>query len=56
MSRRMILLFVLFLVVALFYSVVGQQAGTNYAAKQRAQIEKLNNLDEQAHAKRQSDN
>ena len=54
MPRRMILLFVLFLVVALFYSVVIQQVVPNIAAEQKAQTEKLNNLDEEALAKIQS--
>jgi len=56
MSRRMILLFVLFLVVALFYSVVIQQVMPNIKAKQKAQTEMMNNLDEQALAKIQSGN
>jgi len=50
----MILLFVLFLVVALFYSVVIQQVVPNIAAEQKAQAEMLNNLDEEALAKIQS--
>lgn len=45
MQRRVILLFILFLVTAWFYSAVIRQNMPDIAAKQRAQTEKLNNLE-----------
>ena len=44
MQRRGILLFILFLVVAWFYTVVVSQSMPDIKAKQRAQTEMLNNL------------
>ena len=51
MHRRAILLFVLFLVMSLFYNSVIRQNMPNIQAKQAAQTEMLNNLDEQALAR-----
>jgi len=45
MHRRAILMFILFLVVALFYNSVIQQNMPDIQAKQKAQTEMLNNLD-----------
>jgi len=56
MYRRVILLFVLFLVMSLFYNFVIRQNMPNIQAKQAAQSEILNNLDEQALARLKSGN
>lgn len=48
MPRRAILLFVLFLVMSLFYSVVIQTSLPDIEAKQKAQTEMLNEMDERA--------
>ena len=54
MQTRLILLFVLFLVMSLFYGTVVQQSMPNIEAKQKAQIELLNTMDERAHSKLQN--
>ncbi len=54
MRKRVILLFVLFLVLTLFYSAGIRQSMPNMNAKQKAQTEMLNNLDERALAQMQS--
>lgn len=46
MQKRVILLFVLFLVSALFYRAVIGQNMPNIEVKQKVQTEMLNNLDE----------
>ncbi len=45
MQRRAVLLFILFLVTAWYYSVVVRQAVPTIAAKQSAQTEMLNDLE-----------
>ena len=54
MQRRMILLFVLFLVVTLFYSTVIRQNLPDIKAEQKAQTEMLNSLDERVFSQIQS--
>ena len=56
MQRRVILLFVLFLFTAVFYSTVIRQNLPDIKAKQRAQTEMLNSLDEQVLSQAQSGN
>ncbi len=56
MQTRVILLFVLFLVVALFYDSVTRQNMPNIEAKQKVQTEMMNNLDERVLARTQSEN
>jgi hypothetical protein len=56
MQIRVILLFVLFLVVTLFYSTVTRQNMPNIGAKQKAQTEMMNNLDERVFSQVQSEN
>ena len=56
MQIRVILLFVLLLVVTLFYSTVTRQNMPNIGAKQKAQTEIMNNLDERALTRTQSKN
>lgn len=55
-QRRLILLFVLFLVLTLFYRVVIRQNMAGIEALQKAQTEALNNLDERALSQLQSGN
>ena len=45
MQRRAVLLFILFLVMAWFYSTVFRQNVPEIQAEQRAQTERLNKLD-----------
>ena len=54
MQTRLILLFVLFLVMSLFYGTVVRQSMPNIEAKQKAQFELLNSMDERAHSRRQT--
>lgn len=49
MQRRTILLFILFLVMAWYYSVVVRQAVPAIVAKQSAQTKMLNELDSPEH-------
>lgn len=56
MQRRLILLFVLFLVMALFYRAVIRQNMPEIKAKQAAQTQMLNNLDERVLSQVQSGN
>jgi hypothetical protein len=49
-------MFVLFLVVTLFYSTVTRQNMPNIGAKQKAQTEMMNNLDERALSRTKSEN
>ena len=48
MPRRAILLFVLFVVTSVFYSVVIHSSLPDIQAKQKAQTERFNALDEKA--------
>ena len=56
MQTRVILLFVLVLVLALFYNTVTRQNMPNIEAKQKVQTEMLNNLDERVLSHTQSGN
>jgi hypothetical protein len=56
MQTRVILLFLFFLVVALFYNTVTRQNMPNIEAKQKVQTEMLNNLDERVLSRTQSGN
>ena len=56
MHTRVILMFVLFLVVTLFYSTVTRQNMSGIGAKQKAQTEMMNNLDERVFSQVQSEN
>ena len=46
MSRRMLLLFTLFMVTSLFYAVVTHQSAPELLDVQKSQIDKLNNIEE----------
>jgi hypothetical protein len=48
MQRRPILLLILFVVLAVFYTYGFKQSVPDIRAKQKAQLEQLNHLDEQA--------
>lgn len=48
MSRRMLLLFTLFVVTSLFYAVVMNQSTPELLDVQKSQIDKLNNIEEVA--------
>ncbi len=50
MHRRAILLLVLLLVLAVFYSTVVRQSMPDIKARQKAQTEMLNNLDERGNS------
>ena len=54
MQRRVILLFVLFLVAALFYRAVIRQNMPDIEVKQKAQTEMLDNLDERVLSPRET--
>jgi len=48
MQRRVLLLFVLFLVLAAFYATLTRQSMSDIASRQRAQTEAINQLEESA--------
>lgn len=55
MQRRMILLFVLFVVLAALYATVTRQNMPGIQARQKAQTETLNHLDEVALGRKAED-